>query len=82
MTDVNDITIEEANNNADPVIDATGATNGAELNANGITIKGLIVQNAVSNGFFLFDRDGNTLIGNTASNNGAEGFALFDSSAG
>ena len=51
VIDVNDITIEEADNNANPVIDATGATNAVVLDASGVTIRGLEVRNADEDGF-------------------------------
>ena len=44
------LTIREAKSNSDPIVDATGAHNGIEINANGVTLKGLEVQNAASNG--------------------------------
>jgi parallel beta-helix repeat protein len=78
VIDVNDITIEEATSNANPVIDATGSDSGVVILANGVTIGGLEVNNATSNGFLLIESSGNTLNGNTAMDN-ASGFDLLDS---
>lgn len=64
-----DLTIREASANSDPVIDATGSATGIALSANGVTLRGLIVENAGRDGF-LVTGDSNTLADNTARNNG------------
>ena len=63
------LTIREAKGHSDPIIDATGVEYGIEVNANGVMLKGLEVQNARTNGF-LVSGDNNTLHGNTASDIG------------
>jgi parallel beta-helix repeat protein len=75
VIDTDNITIRETNNNSNPVIDATGTTNvpGITLNASGVTILGLEVQNADHYGFEVAG-DNNTLWANTASGNAAAGF--------
>ena len=62
------LAIGEASNNADPVIDATGADAGITINANGVKVQGLTVSNANLFGFRV-SGDDNTLVGNTAVGN-------------
>ena len=59
--------IREATRRSNPVIDATGFDVGVALNANGVTLRGLTVENAEQQGF-LVTGDGNTLRDNTARN--------------
>ncbi len=66
----NDLTIEAANAQQTPVIDATGSTDGVVLSASGVTIEGLTVQDASTDGF-LVTGSGNTLSDNIATSNGS-----------
>ena len=74
VVNTDNLTIREANANSNPVVDGdfnAGNENGVEVHASGVTIKGLIAQNASGNSLligngFLVTGDNNTLIGNTA----------------
>lgn len=63
------LTIREATPDSDPVIDATGAEAGVHIDADGITLRGLIVENSQLHGFLVTGHS-NTLSQNTARNNG------------
>jgi len=73
---------------SNPVVDGNlnaGNENGVEVNASGVTIRGLTVQNA-SGSFgdgtgdgFLIKGNNNTFIGNTAIGNADDGFSLRNS---
>ena len=74
VVNTDNLTIREARHNSNPVVDGDlnlGDENGVEVNANGVTIRGLTVKNAsggsffVGNGFWVTGEN-NTLIGNTA----------------
>ncbi len=74
------LTIQEANANSNPVVDATGVPVAVAISANGVTIRGLEARNALGEedlerGFEVTGND-NTLIGNTATNN-VHGFGII-----
>ena len=81
VVSTDNLTIREATKSSDPVIDGAlnaGDENGIEVNADGVTIRGLIVRGSENGSFrngFLVTGHHNTLIGNTASHNFA-GFVL------
>jgi len=87
VVNTNNLTIREARRNSNPVVDGdlnAGDENGVEINASGVTIRGLTVQNASGTFFsegpgFLVRGSNNTLVGNTANENNRSGFFLTDS---
>jgi parallel beta-helix repeat protein len=74
------LTIQEANANSNPVVDAAGGIFGVKIDANGVTVRGLEARNATggedeARGFFVTGNN-NTLIGNAASGN-VHGFGII-----
>ena len=72
VVDVDDITIRGKGN---PVVDATGATTGININASDVTIKRIVSENANDHGFRV-NGDNNKLQSTIARNNGLDGYLL------
>lgn len=72
----NHLTIRKANSNSFAIVDATGFQEGVTVNANEVTIRGLMVTGASRFGFLINGSD-NLLQGNTADGNRSAGFAVL-----
>ena len=71
VIDVDDITVEPASEDDQPLIDATGQTIGVAVRANDVSVSGLEVRNAVGQlaAGFVVAGDGNTLSDNVSRDN-------------
>jgi parallel beta-helix repeat protein len=82
VIDVDDITIEPATADAQPLVDATDVAFSVDVMAHGVSIRGLEVRNAFRVGFFVWPlQNDNAFTGNTARDN-ETGFMTFFFSPG